>query len=582
MALSPEPPETKFQEMTRQIRALQERVERLERRSGVEVTPEPILPLVVGNPLFAADTGKITALIGKALLALAFAYLLRALTEMKYLPLHAGVALGIVYALAWLLFASRADSSEKLTAGIRAISSTLILIPLLWEAQIRFQALSTWTTAFVLVLFSIFGLGISWRKNLSAVAWVATLAGTFTVWVLLVATRDLAPFTCALLALAAAVEVSACLEHWLRERWIIAALTDLAVVLVTYLVTQKQGLPEGYAAVGRPAVLAFQIALLVIYLSSTVVRTVGRGFVITGFEIGQCVLAFVIAGWGALRVTQGHATAVIIVGCFCIVCCAACYTVAFLFHTRVQDTERNFYTYATFGLVLAIAASSLLLHGIALVLLWSALAVIFAAAGRRAGRMTLKWHGVVYLMSAAAVSGAGPALASRFLRSVSHDDAGGPTWVVTAAAVLAYLVVHRRAGDADWSYRLVALVLSAAAALTIAVSAAGVAVRLCPGSIGPPASPHFCATMFTAILTVLAIALAWAARKRRIWELIWVPYILIALATVKLFVQDLRGGHVLGIVISLLFYGSALVLLPRFTAGTKGLRDHAFSHRVQN
>ncbi len=560
MAPSPEGPETKLPEMARQIRELQERVERLERRSGAEVTPEPASPLVASNPPFAADTGKVTALIGKALLALAFAYLLRALTEMKYLPLHAGVALGIVYALAWLLIASRAASSERLTAGIRAITSTLILIPLLWEAQIRFQALSTWTTASVLVLFSSFGLGVSWRKNLDAVAWVATLTGALTVWVLLIATRDLTPFTCALLALAAAVEVSACLEHWLRERWIIAALTDLAIVLVTYLVTQPQGLPEGYAAVGRPAVLAFQIALLVIFLSSAIVRTAGRGFVITGFEIGQCVLAFVIAVWGALRVAQGHPAAVIIAGGFCIACGAACYTVAFLFRTRVQETERNFYTYATFGLVLVVAASALLLQGIGLVLLWSALAVIFAAAGRRAGRMTLKWHGAVYLMSAAAVSGAGPELASRFLRSASHDGAGGPAWLVTIAAVTAYLLVHRRAGGADWNYRLAALVFSAAAALTVALSAAGVAVRLCP------VTPHYCVTMFTAILTILAISLAWVARERRIWELIWVPYILIALATVKLLVQDLRGGHVFGIVISLLLYGSALVLLPRFAA----------------
>jgi hypothetical protein len=561
MAPSPEPSETTFQEMARQIRELRERVEKLELRSGVDVTPEPVLPHAVDNPLFDTDAGKVTALIGKALLALAFAYLLRALTSMNYLPLHAGVALGIVYALAWLWIASRTDSSEKLTASIRAISSTLILIPLLWEAQIRFQALSTWTTAFVLVLFSTFGLGISWRKNLSVVASVATLAGTFTVWVMLIATRDLTPFTCALLALAATVEVSAFLEHCLRERWIIAALTDLAVVLVTYLVTQKQGLPEGYAAVGRPAVLAFQIALLVIYLSSTIARSLGRGFVITGFETGQCVLAFVIAGWGALRIAEGHPAAALIAGCFCAVCCAACYTVAFVFHTRVQDTERNFYTYATFGLVLALAASSLLLHGIALVLLWSVLAVLLAAAGRRAGRMTLKWHGVAYLMAAAAVAGTGPALVGRFLRGVSHDGAGGPPWVVTCAAVLAYLVVRRRAGHADWAYRVVALILSATAALTVAVSAAGIAVRLCT------AAPHFCSPALTAILTILAIALAWAARKRHIWELLWVPYILIALATVKLFVQDLSGGHVLGIVISLLFYGSALVLLPRFAVG---------------
>ena len=41
--------------------------------------------------------------------------------------------------------------------------------------------------------------------------------------------------------------------------------------------------------------LGAQIALLAIYLSSTIVRTLLRGFTITWFETAQCAVAFLIA-----------------------------------------------------------------------------------------------------------------------------------------------------------------------------------------------------------------------------------------------------------------------------------------------
>ena len=45
------------------------------------------------------------------------------------------------------------------------------------------------------------------------------------------------------------MEVSACLNHWLRERWLTATAADLAVLLATWLVTMEHGVPEGYAAI---------------------------------------------------------------------------------------------------------------------------------------------------------------------------------------------------------------------------------------------------------------------------------------------------------------------------------------------
>ena len=119
------------------------------------------------------------------------------------------------------------------------------------------------------------------------------------------ATRDVLPFTFLFLAMAAAIEASACLDHWLSERWLGAAAADLAVLLATWLVTNQRGLPEGYAPIPHAWLLAAQVALLTIYLASTIVRTLLRGFSFTAFETAQVAVAFAISLNGGLRIGAG-------------------------------------------------------------------------------------------------------------------------------------------------------------------------------------------------------------------------------------------------------------------------------------
>jgi len=58
-----------------------------------------------------------------------------------------------------------------------------------------------------------------------------------------------------------------------------------------------------------------------------------------------------------------------------------------------------------------------------------------------------------------------------------------------------------------------------------------------------------------------------------IWELTKIPYVLLAIASVELVVQDLRVGHIFGIVISPVPYGSALVILPLLSWSTVKASD---------
>ena len=72
-----------------------------------------------------------------------------------------------------------------------------------------------------------------------------------------------------------------------------------------------------------------------------------------------------------------------------------------------------------------------------------------------------------------------------------------------------------------------------------------------------------CASLRTFILTAMALALAFSGTKWRRRELVWLMYPFMVLAAYKLLAQDLPRGQTVALFVSLLLYGSALILLPR-------------------
>jgi hypothetical protein len=143
--------------------------------------------------------------LGRALLGLAGAYLLRALTEAGTFSPRIGVAIGLVYAMLWLVWAARTPAARRLEAALHGLTSVLVLSPLLFEATTSLHAISTWTAGAILFAFTLFGLAVSWRKDLLIVATFATLAGLGTSAALLWSTLDVLPFTFVFLAIALAI-----------------------------------------------------------------------------------------------------------------------------------------------------------------------------------------------------------------------------------------------------------------------------------------------------------------------------------------------------------------------------------------
>lgn len=545
--------------------SLQQRVRELERRvahleQGTRTEPESTAILqpaavqgsgeTVAQPAVLVDTASAVPVLGRSLLALAGAYLLRALTEMGTLPVGAGIAAGIAYATLWLGLAARTAPERKLASIMYSLASVLVLTPLIWEATVRFKVFPASLSAFILTAFTVIGLTISWRRNLTHIAWIATLAGVLTTAGLIFATFDIMPFTYGLLAIAAAVEVSACFEHWLKERLLVATVTDFAVLLATYLITRPSGIPEAYVPFTVTQMVAAQAALLVVYLASAIVRTLWRGLPFSNVEVFQCAVAFLIGVGGSLRAareTQWELALCV----FTILCGIACYVVAFTFLERKREHGRNFYIYSSFGLLLVTGGASILLTGAAAGMVLPVLAAGFVWTGERWLRSTLIWHGTAYLLLGAVE---GDALAGAL--SLLMGSAAGWSSVTAAmlfATICALLCcwMVSRPSEAHVANTVLMVVLAT-------VLAGGVVCAALTSALAGNLSPYS-ATVRTAVI----LGAVWALVRGAHPVHRWVGIGMMVAGAYKIVAQEFRAEATMPLFLSLLLYGGMLLVIPK-------------------
>jgi hypothetical protein len=563
--------------LVEEVRDLRTRVARMEVAMGMTAQVAPAtLPHVMGVPETQAILESPTSLLpvlGRALLGLAGAYLLRALTEAGSFTPRMGVAIGLAYAMLWLVWAARTPAGRRLETALHGLTSVLVLSPLLFEATARFHAISTWTAGALLLAFTLFGLAVSWLKDLLMVATFATLAGLGTSAVLLLATRDVLPFTFVILAIALAMEISACLNHWLGGRWLAATAADLAVLLATWLATMEHGVPEGYASIPHVALLSALVGLLAIYLASTIVRTLLRGFTFTWFETAQCALAFLISVGGGLQLTGADARVAPALALLALVCASACYLVSFLMLDRGGEHGRNFHTYSTFGILLAVAGSRILLPGAAAAVAWSVLAVATIWAGGIFLRLTLKVHGCIFLLLALTASSAFEQAAGLLLGSRAWP--GGAPWAIWSGALTATLCYaigtrHGAAVTPSWSSRTLRILVAGTVVCLAAGIAAGLLTSGYHAMFGAEATHAYCATLRTFVLSAAALLLVWGGSRWDRQEFSRLVYPVMALGAYRMIGVDLQQDRTSALFLSLLLYGGALILLPKLMRARAG------------
>ena len=557
-------------ELGNELRRLEARVQELEGRARpavargrvAEAEPATVLPAI------ATPQGTI-ALVGRTLLVLAGAYVARALTDGRVVPAGVGVGLGLAYAVFWLLRADReAGAGRRESAVFHALAGSLIAFPLLWETTARFGLLGPRAACAALFGFFVLALAVAWRRGLALAAGAATGLTLATAVALLVATHDLLAAFVALLAVAAVLEWLAYHDRWLPLRWGAALVADAVAFLLAALVTRSQGLPGGYVPLAPPVAAGALLALPALYVVSLAARTLRRERPVTLFEAAQGTLAVVLGFGGAWRVLTAHGSSTVGLGVLALVLGALCYGAAFAFAERRVGQGRNFYFYSTAGGLLALAGANVVAFGPALPFALGGLGLLAALFGRRFGRMTLRVHSALYLVAGALETGLLVACAGA-LAGRETGSLPALAWAAAVAAAAGWVVLATdrgapRSGGARAPQLLLAvLVVFALGKALQAVLWAGLGERVV-GDAG------VAAVLRTAVLAVLTLGLALAARGGTWPELGWLVYPLVALGGVKLLLQDLRVGRPATLVLSLALYGVVLVLAPRLMKASEG------------
>lgn len=501
-------------------------------------------------------------IIGKAVLGFAGAFLLRALAESGSVPRLPVLTIAILYACFWMIWSAR--SSDRFASVTYAVTSTLILSPMLWEATVRFQSMPATASASILVAFIVLTLVLASRHDLQVIPWIATLASASTAVALIVGTRELIPLTLALLAIAAAVETSACLGHELTFRVIPAIAADFTLWLSLYILG-SENVPQGYRSVAPSTLIALCALLPAIYGIGVTFRMFVQRHRISIFEIAQLAASFGLAAFGIMRAS--HNAAAPALGVLFLLLAGISYW-GTLSRFAAESHTRNRRVSATWAGALLVAGAFLLLPDNFQIPFLCAAALLTAVLYTRTAKLSLGLHASFYLAAALSVS----SLPSYVWNSLAGTVPASPdwrAWTVALSAALCYAVESRKEMD-QGRRRLLWLVPAGIAAFTIAGWAVAATVRIASGQIELAAS-HL-SMIRTVVICLLALVLGIASRRRHL-ELRWIAYAAVALGTLKLILEDLRFGNPASLMVSFVFYGLILILLPRMTrTNEKGAR----------
>jgi hypothetical protein len=501
------------------------------------------------------------ALVGRTLMVLAGAFLLRALTDGGHVPRAGGVALGLAYALLWLLLGDRAAARGRgASAAYHAGTAAIIADPLLWEAASRFGVLSASASAGLLALFTAGGLFVARRRRLTAVAWLATLGAIAAGWASMISLPEMVPGVALLIALGVATLwlcYGGC--RWPGLRWIAAGAADLAVLILGVKVAMgRADLAPGWA-------LAAQLALVVAFVGSIAARSLRPGWRLGAFAAVQTIAVLAVGYGGAVRAANGGAATAL--GLASLLVAGALSAVAFPLLGKRGEWRHTFLYFPSLAFVFLLGGTSLLLPPAGRAVAWAALALVAAVMATRFASATLGLFATLY-------AGAG-AVASGLLSHATHGllaaaDAPWPRLdpmdllVLAAIAVACGLRLPR--DSAFWGRAAALPKLLLLALLTWTAGGAAVAAAtplLTGGAPGAGADPALLAALRTAVLAAAALLLAWAARWERLREAAWLVYPALAVGGAKLLWEDLRLGRPAELFVALALYGAALIFAPR-------------------
>ncbi|HEV8201581.1 MAG TPA: hypothetical protein VGS03_16315 [Candidatus Polarisedimenticolia bacterium] len=513
----------------------------------------------------AVDPVSLLTPAGRTCLVLGGAYLLRALTEAGRLPLNTGIALGFLYALAWLVAADRAALRRPVSGTFHALAGVLIGLPIVWEASTRFGLLSPGWSAAAVAIFVAAAFAVARHRSLPALAGAAALGATGLALVLAVATGVLLPNAVLLIGIAAVAWALSDAARWPWLKWP-PALASVIAMGGLWLRTGRNPPLDAPAGVLAAAVLLIGTTLLL------VARRIRRHEAVRVFDAAQTLLVLV-TGLGAGAAAAGHLGPDVAgsLALFTLLLGALAYGAAFLL-LRLRPVEaRSVHYCAVLGLLLLVFATSRLFSGAARDIAFTALALATAWLGARGVQVVFAAHSAVFAVAAAATSGLVACSTAIWLARPAHWPAFPLTGAVVLVAALPGGLIPRRAPSraleiaASMSRLVLALVLVATAGSLI-VLAAG------PLVAGTPPDPGRLASLKTIVLSAAAVALALVARLPFGGELGWLAYPALGAGGVKIVIEDFRVSTASMLFVALAVYGTALILTSRIRRTRPALR----------
>jgi hypothetical protein len=561
-------PHEAFEVLMSRVDALEKRVRELEHPSEAFAAPDVPLPVFPAIALTNEESGVERAsrafpVIGRAMLGIAGAYVLRAVAESSPIPRRAIAGVAIAYAVAWLVWAARTTDAQRFTRAIYAGTAILILAPMLWELTLRFKVLSPAVTAGVLAGFVVLATALAWKQNLAQIFWVVNGAAALTAIVLSIATLQVAPFVSALLLMVLICECAAALGREQSVPPLVLTVADAAILAQIFIYSGPESARPGYPVLGVATLLAPACMLFLIQAANVTFKTVFLQRRITVFETVQSMIAFLLATSSVL-IFEPKIGAVIL-GVACLILSAGCFGVAFgLFRHITEQRNSRVFAVWSLGLFVGGALWSLPSTWAAAFLGLAALpAIVF---GGRLGCRSLDLHGVVFLSAAAAASGL-PGYVFRALAGTMPARPGWSVFIVSVCAASCYGVGKERRGE-GWQDQLLHLAPAFLAACAIAALIAQAMLQL-SALVMVPDVFH---VAFIRTLTICAVALALAfggARWMRL-EMTRIAYAALAFVAAKLMFEDLRLGRMEFIAGSFFLFAVTLIAVPRLArAGDK-------------
>jgi hypothetical protein len=496
------------------------------------------------------------ALIGRSLLILAGAFLLRALTEAGTLATRTGVILGLIYATSWIVAAALAGrKGARGSAGFFAVCAAVIADPLIFEASTEFGVLSPIGAAVSLAFITAAGLVVASRWRLQESAWVFAVGAMATAAVLAVVRPPGETATMVLVALGLVSVWLSSARSWEALRWLTAVAANVGVLRLTAMATVPGG-PHGIDPPNVPLVATLQGALLLGYVGSSFARAVRGRNPVRVFDFLQTAAAWAIGWGGAVQLARASDSGIRGLAAFSLLVGLAAYAGAFGVVDRQQGRNRSFHYLSSLGLALVLLGLPGIIGSASAVVL-AVLALIAAAVGSHWDRVTLRAHAALLLAAAWIGSGVAAEAAGDLSGRGGFEAVPGTAAMIVALLTLITTMVvlfARRLKSSGRVQRLPLTVLLAMSGIVLAATLVSVAALVAPGSA------QWMGTVALSALTIVAAVLAsrWGIREAG-----WVVYPLLALTGLRVLLTDLASGRTVVFVIALAAYGTALVVSPR-------------------